>query len=200
MLHQARVTFPVAALALSLSSLLLSSSPSRAAEPTKGAGAPASAAPAVADRPQASSVVTIRGVSDRDYRDLVVAPHKGKVVLVTFWASYCAPCLEELPGLLEMKKKLAARGVEILFVNVDPPGDEGQIQKIARTRRFPPFETLQVTNDDPQLFIDAVDKQWAGEVPYAVVYGRDGALQKALSGEQKLADFEKAIDEVSKRP
>lgn len=195
MFHQARVTFPVGALALWL--LLLPSSPSRAAEPAKGPGAGA-AAPAA--RPQATAAVTIRGVTDQDYRDLVLAPRKGKVVLVTFWASYCAPCLEELPGLLEMKKKLAARGVEILFVNVDPPGDGEQIQKVARSRRFPPFETLQVTNDDPQPFIDAVDKQWAGEVPYAVVYGRDGTLQKALSGEQKLADFEKAIDEVSQRP
>jgi thiol-disulfide isomerase/thioredoxin len=175
-----------------------------AGEPAKGA-APASApsttpaAPAPA-APAAKALVTIAAVNDKDFVEKVLAPRKGKAVLVSFWASYCQPCLEELPALLDAKKRVQKKGGDIVVVNVDPPGENGPIQKIAERRKFPAFETLQVENEDPQPFIDAIDKKWGGEVPFAVVYGKDGALKKTFSGEQKIADLEAALDEVLKQP
>lgn len=141
----------------------------------------------------AADVVTLAPVSDKDYASKVTK--KNKPVLVQFWASYCTPCLAEIPALLELKKKLAGKA-DIVLVSVDPPGDPAQIQKVAALKKLPPFESLQVANDDPQVFIDAVDKKWMGEVPFAAVYGKDGMLKKTLSGEQKVSDLEKALREV----
>lgn len=179
---------PARSVALAL--LLLVPSPATAGHPAK--------APSASSRPTDAASVTIRPVSDKDFVDVVLKPRKGKVVLVSFWASYCAPCLEELPGLFQLKSRLAGKGAEIVVVNVDPPGQAEQIRKIARTRGYPAFETLQVTNEDPQLFIDAVDKSWGGEVPFAVVYGRDGARKKTLSGEQTIAALTAAVEEALK--
>lgn len=140
--------------------------------------------------------VALTPVNDKDYAQKVLAPRKGKAVLVTFWASYCIPCLGEIPALLDLKKSVAKKGGDVVFVNVDPPGDPAQIQKIAALKKLPKFDSWTVSNDDPQPFIDAVDKKWMGEVPFAAIYGKDGTLQKTFSGEQKVADLEKALAEV----
>lgn len=146
--------------------------------------------------PVAASPVTLSPITDGDFKAKVLSPRAGKAVLVSFWASYCAPCLGELPALLELKKRVQARGGDIVLVNVDPPGDPARIQKVIVAKKLPAFESWQVMNEDPQPFIDAVDKRWMGEVPYAAVFGKDGALKRGLSGEQKIADLQKALDEV----
>lgn len=169
MLHQARVSLL----------LLVVASAALAAQP-----------------PPAPVTLTLSPITDGDFRAQVLGARQGKAVLVSFWASYCAPCLNELPALLEMKRAVHKRGGDIVFVNVDPPGDPAHIHKLILARGLPAFDSFQVTNEDPQSFIDAVDKKWMGEIPYAVVFGRDGTLHKRLSGEQKIADLRSALDEV----
>jgi cytochrome c biogenesis protein CcmG/thiol:disulfide interchange protein DsbE len=44
---------------------------------------------------------------------------KGQVVVLNFWATWCPPCVEEMPSLVEMQKELKARGVTVLAVSVD---------------------------------------------------------------------------------
>ncbi len=53
--------------------------------------------------------------------------YRGKVVLVNFWATWCAPCREEMPSIGRLKKKLANRPFVVLAVNVDEP--ESRIRK-----------------------------------------------------------------------
>jgi thiol-disulfide isomerase/thioredoxin len=52
-------------------------------------------------------------------KPLSLANYKGKVVLIDFWASWCAPCVAELPNLLKVYEKYHARGFEIIGVNLD---------------------------------------------------------------------------------
>ena len=46
---------------------------------------------------------------------------------------------------------------------------------------------------DDQVFIEAVDPKWGGELPFSVVYGPDGKKAKVLSGKQSYQSFEKAV-------
>src|SRR4051812_10456156 len=59
------------------------------------------------------------------YTELVaeVKALQGKVVLIDVWGSFCAPCREKFPHVVELNRKYAARGLAVISVSVDVPGD-----------------------------------------------------------------------------
>lgn len=140
-----------------------------------------------------AAALTITPVTDRDYRERVLAPRAGQVVLVSFWASWCAPCLEELPGMIKLDGKLAKHGADIVFVNTDPPGSDARVRAVLDKRGIALGDTFAVANEDPQPFLGVVDPGWVGQVPYQVLYGRDGARRIGIAGARPLAEIEQVV-------
>lgn len=62
---------------------------------------------------------------------------RGKVVLVSFWATWCAPCLEEMPALEKYYRKHKADGFEIIALSTDKPGNRAKVQKVLAKFSFP---------------------------------------------------------------
>ncbi len=60
-------------------------------------------------------------VTIADGRDFDLDAMRGKVVLVTFWATWCGPCLEEMPALEKYYREHKARGFEVIALSVDKP-------------------------------------------------------------------------------
>jgi cytochrome c biogenesis protein CcmG, thiol:disulfide interchange protein DsbE len=54
---------------------------------------------------------------------VTLSQFRGQVVVLNFWATWCPPCVEELPSLVEMQRRLKARGVTVLAVSVDVDED-----------------------------------------------------------------------------
>lgn len=65
-----------------------------------------------------------------DGRKIEVSKVKSPVIIYNFWASWCNPCLEEIPSMLEMKKKFTDDQVTVFAFNTD---EENQLQNIARS-------------------------------------------------------------------
>jgi len=122
-----------------------------------------------------------------------IAKEKGRVVLVNFWATWCVPCRQEFPDLVKLDKAYRARGLTVIGVSTDLAKDLPAVEKFLAASS-PDFANYRKkSGGDDQVFIEAVDKKWGGELPFSVVYGPDGKKAKVLSGKQSYASFEKAL-------
>lgn len=65
-------------------------------------------------------------LTDADGKTKKLSDYRGQVVVLSFWASWCSPCLVELPTFAELKNKFKDQGLEIVPVNVDE-GDVGRL-------------------------------------------------------------------------
>src|SRR5260370_41673800 len=61
-------------------------------------------------------------VKDLDDKDVSLSQYKGKVVLLNFWATWCEPCREEIPWLIQFQNKYSAKGFTVLGIAVDRGG------------------------------------------------------------------------------
>ena len=152
----------------------------------------AAAVAAGADAPRLAGDLDAKGLA------AAVAKDRGKVVVVNFWATWCVPCREEFPDLVKLEKAYRARGVAVLGVSIDLPKDMPKIEKFLAANQpdFPNY--VKRAGGDDQDFIDAVDPKWGGELPFTVLYGRDGKKARVLSGMQSYAEFEKAVADLLK--
>ena len=63
-------------------------------------------------------------------RTVALNQFKGQVVVLNFWATWCPPCIEEMPSLVEMQQRMKTKGVTVLAVSVDV--DEGSYQRFLK--------------------------------------------------------------------
>jgi thiol-disulfide isomerase/thioredoxin len=112
---------------------------------------------------------------------------RGKVLVVTFWASWCGPCMKELPMLESMQRVAGKEHLQVVAVNIE---DRDVFRKIAR--KLQAFE-LSVVHDDRKRGSEAYGVHG---IPHMVIVGRDGTILKVNRGynEESLDGILKEIN------
>ncbi|MEZ5921418.1 MAG: redoxin family protein [Parvularculaceae bacterium] len=102
---------------------------------------------------------------------------RGRAVLVNFWATWCAPCVKELPSLDRLEKKLGGEDFEVVAVAADPTGEE-------KASAF--LDKLGLENlkhyADPQLKL-AIAAGGSASLPLSILYDAEGREIGRYSGE-----------------
>jgi thiol-disulfide isomerase/thioredoxin len=117
---------------------------------------------------------------------------KGKVVIVDFWASWCAPCKASFPVMDGLLKKYREKGLVIIAVNVDE--DKSDMEKFLKKTPV----TFSVVRDGQQKLVAAAD---VATMPTSFLIDREGKIRfthVGFEGDKTRVEYEKQIEELLK--
>ena len=123
-----------------------------------------------------------------DGRTQKLSTLRGKVVVVNFWATWCAPCQEELPRLEKLAADYAGKPVAFVFISIDEPKDRGKIPAALENLHFTP-ETWVGGNTDVMADFGLGDI-----VPGTAVLDERGQIVARVMGEAREEDVRSAVD------
>ncbi len=115
-------------------------------------------------------------ITGPDGRPLRLADLRGKVLVVNFWATWCAPCVAEMPTLAKLQARYKDRPLQVVAVSLDRPEDEPDAKAFIAAR--PP---LTFYHDPKYALAFALDPRPAG-LPTTVLYDRQGLERARMSG------------------
>jgi thiol-disulfide isomerase/thioredoxin len=117
---------------------------------------------------------------------------RGKVVVLNMWATWCGPCVEEFPLLVEFARSVATEEVAVMAISADFPEDlEAKVVPFVRAHD-PPFPVF-LQSDHEDVFTPAVDPQWRGRFPHTVVYDREGKIVARVGNFRSTEELREAV-------
>lgn len=124
-----------------------------------------------------------------DGESIKLRDQKGKIVLLDFWATWCAPCVEELPHFEDIQKKFGDRD-DFLLVQISQDWDVGDLKRFLRKRDKMTWPQVAGDDADVQGVCDTFGVKW---LPQVFIVGRDGRIaEKNLRG----AAIERAVEKL----
>ena len=116
----------------------------------------------------------------------------GKLSLVNFWATWCAPCLVEFDGLVSVSRIYRPRDLEFVSVSLNSPDEEKRVLEFL-TRKHASNRNLLFGSNDRESLINAFNPAWQGEVPYTVLLGPKGEVLYSETGSIDFLALKRAI-------
>ena len=118
--------------------------------------------------------VTLTSIDAAGVKDLEKNDTK-KLRLINVWATWCGPCVAELPELIKLPQMYHARGFELVTLSADDPGKKDRALALLQDKH------VAVTNyifnsDDHDALADALDKQWQGPLPHTILVAPGGKV------------------------
>ena len=118
-----------------------------------------------------------------------------KPVLVNIWATWCLPCVEEFPYIMDLKQQYG-EAFELVFISADFEEARAEATDFLKEQGvdFTTFFKQGKDND----FIAGISEKWSGAISYTLIIDKDGVTHTEWEGKVDYQDFENALLEVIK--
>lgn len=135
---------------------------------------------------------TVLASVENEWVDL--SAFKGKVVLITFWTTWCPGCVDEVPDLIRLQQEFNAKGFTVVAIAVDNQGEES-VESFVKSRSFPANGASTAINYPVFLGSDEIARKmgYEGGLPAGVLVNRDGKEVKIIRGTVSESALAKAI-------
>jgi thiol-disulfide isomerase/thioredoxin len=139
----------------------------------------------------AKEPVNLEKVSVADMKALA-ANNTGKTLLVNFWATWCAPCVEEFPDLMATWRMYRKRPFQLVTVAVNYPDEEKAVRTFLESQKAS-ARNLMPSIMEPSDIVTALDKDWNGGVPYSMIIAPGGKVLYRSSGRVNILETRRLI-------
>ena len=124
----------------------------------------------------------------QDQKVIDITKYRGKVVLINFWATWCGPCVQEIPSLISLQNEFGPQGLAVIGVSMDN-GGEGAVQKlITKTGINYPvvMGNAKISQDFGGIF----------GIPASFLVDQSGSVTKRFNGWTSHEQFVEAIKKI----
>ncbi len=115
-----------------------------------------------------------------------------KLRLINVWATWCAPCLVEIPELVKINQMYRQRDVEVITISADDADKRAKVLKALQERKASTRNYL-FNSSDKDALSNALDKEWPGGFPYTVLVAPGGKILHRQMGEINALKLKKAV-------
>jgi thiol-disulfide isomerase/thioredoxin len=129
----------------------------------------------------ASGELWSQALRDVDGAPQTLAQWRGKVLVVNFWATWCAPCREEIPLFVKLQRQYGDRGLQFVGIAIDEPAKVGPF-----AREFAINYPLLIGGIEAAEWSRQLGNR-AGALPFTLIVGRDGVVRMTHLGAIKEA-------------
>ena len=118
-----------------------------------------------------------------------------KVKVINFWATWCAPCIKELPHFEALQKAHSTDELEVFLISFDDVEKlDSRVKPFIQKRKLK--STVKLLDEtDYNAFIDKVDPRWSGVIPATLVIAPNGK-RRFVEGELTKEELDKLIQEI----
>lgn len=96
--------------------------------------------------------------------------------VINFWATWCLPCLKELPHFEQLNEKYKDQNVKVILVSLDLPKKvESNLIPYIKKKNLK-SEVIHLNDPDANAWIEKVDKNWTGSLPTTIIYNKKGRM------------------------
>ncbi len=123
----------------------------------------------------------------------LMASGNGDILIINFWATFCKPCVAEIPSFIKIADKYKDDHVKLTLVSLDLPSYyPARIRSFAKKHRFNSNITwLNETNAD--YFCPKIDTTWSGSIPATLIVNTKTGFRKFFEGEIEADTLEQEI-------
>ncbi len=138
-----------------------------------------------------SEPITVEPATAVDLKKLRSNP-TGKLLLVNFWATWCGPCVHELPDLVDTYRMYRARDFDFVAVSANMPDEKNGVMKMLQ-KQHASNRNLIFATDDTSALQSAFDPEWQSGVPYTVLISPRGKILYQQQGELDILQLRRTI-------
>lgn len=118
-----------------------------------------------------------------------------QVKVINFWATWCAPCIKEMPLFEKVNRDRKDVAVTLVSMDLDLDPNPEKVHKFVARKKLA-SSVLILDESNPNTYIDKIDKEWSGALPATIVINTKNGKRRFVERELHEGELEKLIDEV----